>query len=206
LELLQHRRPDVVYHHRLNGEAVYLKETWGVTTETINEFNLGFTDECPTFRECGSFTIPYYYQEQLINLRHRLVAPPPNSGKYRPEVAGLPSAIFNADILRDEEWVVLVEGEFKAMVLHQSGLPVIAIPGASIFKEKWVQHFAKVERVFVAMDPGAEVAAWRIGQILSKAGVVVRVASLPEKPDDMIVRYGCDIGLLCKYFELGRLV
>lgn len=203
IEILQHRRNDLVYHSRLNGEATYLKKKWGVSDETIQAFNLGYADECPTFQASSSFTIPYYWQDQLINLRHRLVAPT-DSGKYRPEIAGLPSAIFNADILTSEEWVVLVEGEFKAMVLWQNGLPAIAVPGATNFKEKWVNHFNKVKKVFVALDPGADLAAWRIGQMLSKAGVVTRVATLPEKPDDMIVKYGCDVGLLCRYFELGR--
>jgi hypothetical protein len=67
-----------------------------------------------------SITIPYYWKNKLINVRHRL-SKPNGTGKYRPEMTGLPSAIFNADILDngDGGWVVLVEGEFKAIILQQ---------------------------------------------------------------------------------------
>jgi hypothetical protein len=205
IERLRRQQPHLTYIRNLNGQSNYIQEKWGLQPDYIEYFKLGYCYSCPTYPESSSISIPYFWQGDVINIRHRLVAPN-GCGKYRPEAAGLPSAIFNADILKDEKWIVLVEGEFKAMVLCQSGLPAIAIPGANTFKEKWVNLFSAVDRVFVALDPGALVQGWQIGLLLSKAGVQARVVTLPEKPDDMIIRYRVGVGTFCKYLEMGRLV
>lgn len=205
LEKLQKKRPDLIYHHNLNGKTGYVRSKWGLTDDTIETFKVGYCQMCPTYHESDSITIPYYWQGKLVNLRHRLSAPN-GSGKYRPEMAGLPSAIFNADLLAEESWIVLVEGEFKAMVLAQYGLPAIAIPGATNFKGKWVSLFNKVDLCHIVLDPGADQHARKIGLMLSKAGVDTRVVTVPAKPDDMFVLYGCNLGQFCAYLEAGRKV
>ena len=205
IQRLQRERKDIVYHRNLNDNSGLIQRKWGITQDTIEWFKVGYCHACPTSPYSDSITIPYYYHDKLINLRHRLSSPN-GQGKYRPEMAGLPSAIFNADLLESEaeDWVILVEGEFKAMVLCQYGLPAIAIPGATNFKEKWAKLFDKIQKVYIALDPGVEKAAYRIGLMLSKAGVDARIVTLPCKPDDFIVLYGGDIGQLCRYLELGR--
>ena len=208
IELLQRKRNDLIYHQNLNGKTGYVKRKWGLTDETIEQFKVGYCQECPTFTESDSITIPYYWQGKLINIRHRLNGET-NSGKYRPEMAGLPSAIFNADrLLCDgddaEDWVILVEGEFKTMVLEQYLFPTIGIPGATNFKEAWLKLFAKIKRVFVMLDPGVEEAAKRIAVMLGRVGVDVRIVTLPCKPDDFLVMHGGSQMQLFRYMEMGR--
>lgn len=205
LESLQASRSDIIYHRNLNGRADVLKERWGLAQETIAKFKLGYCTACPTSTYSPSFTIPYYWHENLINLRHRLLKPN-GQGKYRPEAAGLPTAIFNADIIKDEDWLVLVEGEFKVMVLRQYGLPTIGIPGASIFKEKWLNLFSRGQLVYVALDPGAEVQALKICKLLSEAGVKSRLVSCPTKPDDFFTLYGGTTPQFVRYMENGRAI
>lgn len=205
LENLQHKRPDLIYYSNLNGQAETVMSTWGLTQATVDLFKIGYCRACPTSPYTDSFTIPYYYHETVVNIRHRLIHPN-GQGKYRPEAAGLPASIFNADLLA-EKWVVLVEGEFKAMVLTQYGLPAVAIPGASAFKDDWGAQFSKVDKVHICLDWGAETQARRIGALVSRAGCDVWLVMLPiAKPDDFFVLYNGTVAQFCKYLESGRKV
>lgn len=208
LKKLQLSRPDIIYQKNLNGQAKYLKSHWGLNDSAIENFNLGYCQACPTSPYSDSFTIPYYWRESLINLRHRLLQPN-GSGKYRPEAAGLPSAIFNADLLSDcskDDFIIIVEGEFKAMVLWQQGFMAVAIPGATIFKEKWVKLFNKVGSVYIALDPGAATQAARIGNMLKAGKVRASIVTLPTKPDDFFVVYGGNARDFSRFLEMGRIV
>lgn len=205
LQRLQAKRNDLTYHRNLNGNSGYVQRKWGVTDDTIDIFKVGYCNACPTSPYSDSITIPYYWGDSLINLRHRLSFPN-GQGKYRPEVAGLPTAIFNANIIAGEDWVVLVEGEFKAMVLQQNGLPAIGIPGATNFKEKWLKLFNPKQMIYVALDPGVELASIKIVKMFGRGGLQARLVSIPTKPDDFFTLYGGKSGQFCQYLKAGRLV
>lgn len=206
LQQLQRKRNDLAYHKNLIGKNIgYVVRRWGLTEETINTFKVGYCHACPVSPYSDSITIPYYWHESLINLRHRLSSPN-GQGKYRPEAKGLPTAIFNADIIEQEEWLVLVEGEFKTMVVRQNCLPVIGIPGKTNFKEKWIDLFSKRQTVYVALDPGAEKDALRIAEMFSKAGVGVRVVYLPSEPDEFFTIDGGSIAQFYQYLDSGRVL
>jgi hypothetical protein len=110
---------------------------------------------------------------------------PNGNGKYRPEVKGLPSCLFNLDLL-DDTWVILVEGEFKSMVIWQNALPVIGSPG-TMFKDEWIQHLAGIELVYVTYDPGAEKNALKTAKKLIDNSIDSRIVRCPTKPDDFFV-------------------
>jgi hypothetical protein len=198
LQKLQDKRNDLTYHRNLNGKTGYVKRKWGLTDETIDQFKVGYCHCCPTSPYSDSITIPYYQGGDLVNLRHRLGSPN-GHGKYRPEIAGLPSNIFNIDSL-DDGWVILVEGEFKTMVLWQYGLPAVGIPGTS-FKDDWVSRFGKVERVYVTFDPGAEKQSLKAAKKLIDNDIDCRVVHCPTKPDDFFVIDGGTVGEFCGLLE-----
>ena len=182
------------YHQQLTPASRGWWYSKGLTDATINRFKLGFTTNCPTLPGTESYTIPITYQDRLYNIRHR-IAWADNGNKYRPEMAGLPAALFNADVLTSEDVfipeVVLVEGEIKAMVLQQFGFDAVGLPGANTFKAKWVQLFRQSTRpVYVALDPGADDWAVKIWQQLSEGGIDARLCTFPVKPDDFFVVYG----------------
>lgn len=199
-ESQQHKR----YHKNLTDRSFWYR--YGLTDRTIDAYKLGYSSICPTFPKSASYTIPIKFRGQLYNIRHRLVEPN-GSGKYRPEMAGLPAAMFNADILENGlDWsseVVIVEGEVKALVLQQQGFGAVAIPGASVFKEKWASFF-QGKNVYVAMDPGVEEQAARIWRTLGEAGVRVRLCSFPVKPDDFFVLYGGRSSEFFSFLLAGR--
>lgn len=193
-----------LYHRQMTDRSYWYSQ--GLTDDTINDFKLGYCPSCPTCRESPSWTIPIYYQGQLYNIRHRLTKTD-NGGKYRPEMAGLPLTMFNADVLGEGDWmIVLVEGEVKTMVLSQYGFSTIGIPGANSFKDKWVKLFPKEAQVYIALDPGAEQQADEIGLTLAGNGVASWVCTLPVKPDDFFVKYNGKAGEFCKFLSLGRKV
>jgi len=189
------------YHDRMNGQRRFWHEK-GLADATIDAHMLGYSAQCPTYRESPSWTIPVFFRGKLLNIRHRLASPPTPGDKYRPERAGLPAVMFNADMLTNpQEFVVLVEGEIKAMVLSQAGFPAVGIPGASIFPDRWVQWFGKQKRVYVALDPGAERCAAEITQMI---GARARLCSFPVKPDDFLVLYGGTLAQMKEYLQMGR--
>ncbi len=191
------------FYHRQMTDRKYWYEA-GLNDETIDKFNLGYCTACPTYRESPSHTIPIIFRDKLYNIRHRLTSPN-GCGKYRPEMAGLPSTLFNADILDKPEWMtVLVEGEKKAMVLSERGFPAVGIPGANIFPDKWIKLFEKCHRIYVVLDPGVEEQAAKIAGQLRGTCQDVRLCQLPVKPDDFFVDYGGSGPDFFEFLQLGR--
>lgn len=192
------------YHRQMSNRSYWYSQ--GLTDESIDYYKLGYSPACPTFPDSPSWTIPIYYRGKLYNIRHRL-ANPHDSGKYRPEFAGLPATMFNADLLDKGDWMtVLVEGEVKSMVLTQYGLNAVGIPGANSFKDKWIKLFQPVGTVFIALDPGAEAQALEIGQTLHGNGINARICHLPVKPDDFLVKYRGTARELFQFLMLGEKV
>lgn len=191
------------YHHQLTDRSWWYDK--GLTDKTINLYQLGYTTNCPTAKGRESYTIPVSYRGRLYNIRHRL-ANGNNGNKYRPEMAGLPATLFNADILDDDTGfvseVVLVEGEIKTMVLSQYSFDAVGVMGANSFKAKWVEFF-KGKRVYVAFDPGADEQAARVWQQLGEAGVNTKLCCFPVKPDDFFVVYGGTPSQFYKFLMLG---
>ncbi|MEE9365752.1 MAG: hypothetical protein V3W44_03600, partial [Dehalococcoidales bacterium] len=190
------------YHNQMTDRSYWYGQ--GLADEMVDRYLLGHCPSCPTHHASPSHTIPVFFRSKLLNIRHRLALPPSPGDKYRPHKAGLPAVIFNADVLlTPQDYVVLVEGEIKAMVLTQYGFPSVGIPGANIFKDRWVGWFAKQPTVYVALDPGADGHARDIALML---GGRARLVSLPVKPDDFFVLYGGTAEQLGTFLWQGRKV
>lgn len=215
LERLATMAGKVDWYHSQVGQALNYWHSQGLTDYTINLFKLGYAPECPTYRQSSSYVIPYFQQNQLISIRHRL-ANPNGCGKYRPEFRELPNQLFNLDCLTGDPFdgfsqlnndeAVLVEGEVKALVLYQYQFRAVGIPGKSSWQTSWCQAFKGLKRVYIALDPDADDKAWQIGHELAKAGPEVKVVTLPSKPDDMFTLYGCTTKDFHKILGQGRIV
>lgn len=185
------------YHDCMNDQQ---REYWnqeGIPDWAIDYFDLGY---CPAKRisyEGQTFTYPAYTipiispgTHTAVNVQYRLIGAPAQIGKYRQEY-NLPAApfFFNTDRTEGHQ-VLMVEGSKKAIVIGchtgDSELQIIGLP-SNTPSEKLIQTVSAYETVFVALDPGAERQAERIGGIVGKRA---RIVTLPAKPDDLIVRYG----------------
>ena len=179
------------YHGNLAVDTNNAFEYWlseGMHVETIDTYKLGYCSRCKTDKDRRpSYTIPVIIAGKLYNIRHRLVGAD-NGDKYRPEIAGLPSVLFNADYLYgDSETMLIVEGEKKSIITAQTGYPNVGIMGKTGFNNKWVKKFDRFKLVNVALDPDAEKQAI---DLAAKFGGRGRIIQLPEKIDDMITKYG----------------
>jgi predicted RNA-binding Zn-ribbon protein involved in translation (DUF1610 family) len=206
IESIQAKRNDLVYHRQLLDSPEFMQwvqATWGIGVELVEAFHIGWCRYCPTFPDSDSITIPFYDNGRLVNLRHRLIRAN-DKGKYRPELAGLESSIFNVDVLSTPaEMVILVEGELKTVYLSQY-YNTVGISGITQFKPEWGKQFNSVQTVYVCFDPGADEAAHRTGQMLAKAGNEVVIVDLPHKPDDFFHLFKGSQLSFNKFLRCGR--
>lgn len=195
IEQLQASQIHLAYHRNLTIDTRMLWYQQGVYDEAIDQFLLGYVAECPTYRESPARTIPVFgYNNELVNIRHRLLQPGKN-GKYRPQMHGLGTSLFNAPILNEShERLLVLEGEVKVVVLSQAGYAAVGIMGQSVkWQPEWMGWLDDVGQIVVCLDPGAEERAWELGRgFVARGFRDVRIATFPLKPDDMIVR--CNAG------------
>jgi len=209
LQLMANR---VDWYHSQVDKALDYFSTQGLTKATVDRCHLGYCPQCPTDPSSPSFTIPYFCNSKLINLRHRLKFPN-GHGKYRPEFAGLKNQLFNLDTLKTSDEiefgylrsneVLIVEGEIKTMVLEQIGFTTVGIPGANSWVEDWAKHFTG-KNVYICLDPGALDQAQRIATSLRGYNIQGRVCQIPTKPDDFFVRYNGTPEHLLRFIGQGK--
>jgi len=206
LEQMHKSTDHLRYFHNLAAHTEAI-EYWcgeGMSLQTIDDYMLGYCPRCPTDREGrASYTIPVMIRGKLFNIRHRLIGAD-NGDKYRPQMAGLPSVLFNADFLyQDSCRILITEGEKKSIIAAQTGFENVGLMGKSGFNPAWAVRFERFPRVFVALDPDATEQAAEIAELFGDRG---RVVILPDKLDDMIVRYGATKDDIESFLALGKRV
>lgn len=205
LEQMKQSTEHLGYHRRLYHMERAL-DYWfaqGMTQATIDLYQLGYCDRCPTDSDGrASYTIPVMYRGELWNIRHRLIGGD-QGDKYRPHMAGLPAILFNADYLAAEDTarILITEGEKKSIIAAQSGFQNVGIMGKSGFKASWAEKFDHFQRVYVALDPDATDRAVEIARLFGNRG---RVVLLPAKLDDLIVNYGAGADDLEGFLHTAR--
>lgn len=105
----------------------------------------------------GAITIPYYAGGVCTLLRTRKLDAAPGKKYLSPAGVALygggEPTLYNADVLADKEVkeVVITEGEFKALLAQQHGIPAVAQPGIGYFPDRWVHALAR-RSVVIAYD------------------------------------------------------
>lgn len=208
----------VNWYHSQITEALPYWHNQGVNDFLIEQYKLGFAPICPILypeeQQQGSYVIPYYESGKLVSIRHRLSIPN-GHGKYRPEFAGLPPRLFNADsltadnifnLLNDNECIVC-EGEIKAMVLRDKlGCACVGLPGVNNWRPEWANYFKRIKTAYWIPDPGlSQKAITFVANGLKEAGCKVVIVSVPAKPDDLFVQYHISTTRFLRYLERGRL-
>lgn len=194
---------DWVYYHRETfnggGLAEYSRSLWlenGISAESVAKWGLGYTRKCPLFPLSDSLTIPIFFGGLLMDIRHKLLQPTEDSGKYRSHVAGSGWSVFNGDVVSSGWWSVVVEGEKKAIILDAAGIVSCSIAGIQNYRSLLV--LAKRNpgsKLLLAMDPGVEKQTISLCGKLKRLGAEVRIASFPIKPDDLLLEHGVQVVL-----------
>lgn len=205
LEILQKEQAWVKYHEAAfdNGEVRQLYAQRGIKEDFwIMYWSLGFNPAKQVWYEgqgylCQSLTIPIFetLTRKALNIKHRLLNPPNPGDKYRPEIKGLPAALFVADLDKPLKGkTLLVEGEFKAMVSYLCAddptMQVVGVPSKSPDLDM-LDKLAECEPVFVCLDPDAYQVKGSerepaISRLAAHLGNRARIIRLPGKIDDLI--------------------
>lgn len=131
--------------------------------------------------------IPYTRNGRVVQLRGRAMGGQA-SGRYMTG-PGERVRVFNEDSCDGADAIVVVEGEFDAMMLHQElqlatsekvrRYGVIGIPGAGAIPEDFDAILKDAKRVFLALDPDdvGKAAAIKLNERL---GARSRIVELPE--------------------------
>lgn len=139
----------------------------GLTDVTISHFRLGYD------AQKNAIAIPVFKRGELINIKYRLITPQENEAKYL-GTRGAETYIFNEEGIQSgmkKKWVLVVEGEFDAMLAHQNGFDNVVSPASG--KDSygiWLEMLDTIPRVYIAYDndkPGREASvkfAARVGQ------------------------------------------
>lgn len=193
LQRFNKEKPWIAFHKNLlnHSEALALLEKDGITRFAVEYFKLGYIDSFQYWIDGAkhfspALTFPIRQGKIMYNMRCRILAQI-EGDKYRPWLTkydGIGASFFTADY-PNEDFVVIVEGEKKAIVLWLNGIPTVGIQGCYTFKEEWVSWFKRhYKHVYLALDPdeGGQKGAHRLRRMLNAKSI-----KLTGKPDDLFV-------------------
>jgi hypothetical protein len=160
----------------------WLQEHRGFTLETIAGFSIGWDGQ--------RVTIPVYDADGiLVNVRRYMRDAKDTQGKMLPLVTGSDAATRLFPIMDPlPEEVVLVEGEWDAILMHQHGFPntLTVTSGAGIFKAEWIPLF-EGRKVVICYDndEAGRKGGQRVAAQLAKVAEVriLYIPNLPAKGD-----------------------
>jgi DNA primase len=144
------------------GVQAYLKSR-GFTEQVAQQFRLGVVTSPLVGHERyrGRLAIPYCTPAGVVNFRFRCLEQHSCSeaghGKYL-GLEGLETNLYNvADLKKQGDAVAVCEGELDAITLSMSGIPAVAVPGATNWKKHYrlcLEDFTRVYAFGDADDAG----------------------------------------------------
>lgn len=145
----------------------------GFERKTIIDWEIGW--------DGSRYTIPVRNEDgELVNVRRYQMG-----GSHSNKMLNLPghgsAVLFRPDILRDNEDIVITEGETDCILLNQTGIPAVThTAGAGTFRAAWAQSFVgkNVWICYDADDAGRK-GAKRVESILSDFAERVFVINIP---------------------------
>ncbi|MFA5127787.1 MAG: toprim domain-containing protein [Patescibacteria group bacterium] len=182
---------DVVLN--LKGDHPHLAKDRGLAPETIAHFGVGY---CHRGIMRGCIAIPIHDEmNNLIAYAGRRLKPQDirELGKYKlPKGFRKDRVLYNLNRVKDAmpaEGIVLVEGFFTVLKLHEAGVQNAVAAMGSELSDAQAQLLIDTPGVIILFDGDN---AGRLGAInardkLTALGITVRVANLPEntEPDDL---------------------
>jgi len=149
----------------------------------------------------GTVTIPYFDQNNCVQIRGRILGATKN--KYKTPPSQRPY-LYNIDTMIDTNEVILCEGEFDAMLLCELGYNAIGVPGVRTFKENWVKFFSEMKRVYICFDtdePGVDAAA-KLASLLGSKAKIINLPKPASGVDVDVSEYFKSVGFDAAGFDL----
>lgn len=189
------------YHRALlkNFSLLQRLESEGITLSAINHYQLGYAARFRTYDyeskksvDVPALSFPHFSlmdKFKCLNIRMRILDHryAERVAKYLPWRSNLPVLFFPAFTEQDRE-IVIIEGEKKAIVLQEHGIPAIGLWGIHAVKEEWapwiIHRFEKRYLVYDADNWGVIQATYKQAERLQAKPAFL---NLPGKADDLLV-------------------
>lgn len=132
---------------KLTKEANEYLHGRGITDETISHFQLGYDPVR------NAISIPIFKEGELVNIKYRFLEP--ENIKYSSE-RNAETWIYNEEGIQQglkQEHLVVVEGEFDAMLAWQHGIKNVVAPASG--KDSygvWLELIDPIPKVYLAYD------------------------------------------------------
>jgi DNA primase len=166
----------------------------GITEETARTFRLGFVGSPEVGHEpyVGKLSIPYITPAGAIDIRFRSLGIDTAGPKYlsRP---GASTHIYNINALnRDDDALIVCEGELDTVVATQAGFTAVGLPGANNWKPFYSRVLADWDKVILLCD--GDNAGREMAKNLSRELDNVFPVFMPEGQDvnDVYLQEGAD--------------
>jgi DNA primase len=166
----------------------------GITEETARIFRLGFVSNPEVGHEpyVGKLSIPYLTPAGSIDIRFRSLGIDTAGPKYlsRP---GASTHIYNINALnRDDDALIVCEGELDTVVATQAGFTAVGLPGANNWKPFYSRVLADWDKVILLCD--GDNAGREMAKNLSRELDNVFPVFMPEGQDvnDVYLQEGAD--------------
>ena len=196
LEYLRSTQLWQAYNENMDDAARAIWRRRGIPDSLQDYWQLGYDPAHAFWRNGAEFTdatltIPIFDEQwQALNIKHRLMNPPDNYGKYRYELRGAAGGyLYRTEPSEPlDGHVIAVEGEVKSMVVAVRGGSkqgtIVGIPGTNPGPEV-LALLKGADRVTIVVDPGAKAAGIKIAKAIGIAKC--RLLETVMKIDDGIL-------------------
>lgn len=172
-------------------------------TELITSGVFNYKPEAPNhlaFYFWKRLIIPNYWDGAIVDCRSRVAFGQDEAAKYFGLRGHAPRPYFTPGV-EESDWLVVTEGEFKALASYQHGAPAIGLPGLGQFRSIPL-YMVRGKKVMVILDQQGRdhiegKAAQAIARFLQESADQVRILELPRR--------GCKVGLDDYLKDGGRL-
>jgi len=188
-----------IFHQNLinNDQMILHLQKEGISLRSIEKYQLGYHPKFSAYRPDTSMFVyvpsvafPHFNGGRCLNIRMRILDKEFTAAhaKYLPYRSGLPTMFFRAFEPEDRE-VLIVEGEKKAIVLQEIGIPAIGLWGIHALKDKWIpwfkKRFDKRYLLFDADNWGVIQSSYRQAEKIDAKTIFL---DKPGKVDDLILK------------------
>lgn len=172
-----------------------------ITREIQDSFRLGYVGDPILGHEnvVGRLAIPYITRTGVVQLRFRSIPDdgipgnPEDSPKYKSEFESQ-ATLFNVmDLARNENTVLITEGEIDCMTAHMAGFPSIGLPGANAWKPLF-SRVLRYRKIFILADNDDKGAGIKFAETVKGSLYGAKIVLMPEGHDvnSFVMEYGID--------------
>lgn len=130
-----------VFHNNIWEDSREYFHIRTITDETISRFKLG--------KHNDFYTIPFYYEGIFKQFQLRKDNPKTIRNYYK----GVGPLLFNSDIMKITNKIILVEGPTSCLVLNQNNIPCVSMnTGAEGFLPEWMKDFKNQKEIIILFD------------------------------------------------------